>query len=188
MSDNEMESVNAFSLSEEKISHFTQTGALSEPSLGQLRDQIKKVMIPLLIKTFQYKLELSQSSSMPSRLKSSKDHLSLEEIKEQLSTLDSDLKVLLLWCQSCRSQIQKALTLPDEEQKKTVASSATSAHPAVAKSFSEAISANSSFFQQQSSQENREHTLSNPSGTDSQKTWWEKLLGQYTEENDHTRD
>ncbi len=60
---------------EEKTTHFVQAGTLSDPSLIQLRDQIKKVMIPLLIKTFQFKLELSQSLSLPSRLKHQKNAL-----------------------------------------------------------------------------------------------------------------
>jgi hypothetical protein len=163
-------------------SHFVQAGTLSDPSLSQLRDQIKKVMIPLLIKTFQFKLELSQSLSLPSRLHSHKNERSLKEIVEHLKTLDNDLKVLLLWCQSCRSQVQKALTAPEEEQKNTMTASPSSpSNIAVLKSFNEAVSAQSSFFQQQTGQEADPHSkkgaalhLSRPS---SQKTWWEKLIG-----------
>ena len=58
---------------EEKLFHFSQAGAINDPSLNQLRDQIKKVMIPLLIKTFQLKLELNQSLSLPSRLQNLKN-------------------------------------------------------------------------------------------------------------------
>src|SRR5690348_16998332 len=127
---------------EEKSTHFVQTGTLGDPSLSQLRNQIKKVMIPLLIKTFQFKLELSQSLSLPSRLQSQKNQRSPEEIVDQLKTLDHDLKVLLLWCQSCRSQIQKALNVPEGEQKNSVTTSApTDSNLAVAKSFNEAVSA-----------------------------------------------
>ncbi len=177
MSDLETEFSESLLPLEEKSSHFTQAGPLKEPSLSQLRDQIKKVMIPLLIKTFQFKLELSQSLSLPSRLHSQKNQRSPEEILEQLKTLDNDLKVLLLWCQSCRSQIQKALSVTEEEQKNTVATPSSSANPAVAKSFSEAVSAQASFFQQQSAQEKAKDPLANPSDSSPQKTWWKKLLG-----------
>jgi hypothetical protein len=159
---------------EEKFSHFTQTGPLREPSLSQLRDQIKKIMIPLLIRTFQFKLELSQSLSLPSRLQNQRDTRSPEEILEQLKTLDNDLKVLFLWCQSCRNQIHRALAVPEEEQKNTDATLFAPAHPAVAKSFNEAVSAQDSFFQQQAAQEKEKDSLA---ASSPQKTWWDKLLG-----------
>jgi hypothetical protein len=180
MSDTEKDFSDSFFSQEEKWAQFAQTGALNEPSLNQLRDQIKKVMIPLLIKTFQCKLELDQSLSLPSRLQNSKTSYTPEEIEEQLRTLDNDLKVLHLWCQSCRSQIQKALTPPEEEQKNTVAASASSSHPAVAKSFNEAVSAQSFFREQQLSQEKEEAA----STEKPQKTWWEKLFKNYTRHHD----
>ena len=176
MSDLETELSDSIQASEEKFSHFTQAGSLSDPSLSQLRDQIKKVMIPLLIKTFQFKLELSQSLSLPSRIQSKKNNRSSEEIIEQLKTLDNDLKVLLLWCQSCRSQIQKALCVPEEEQKNTVAISSTSTHPAVAKSFNEAVSAQTSFFQQHSFQEKDEELAASIDDA-GEKSWWNKFIG-----------
>lgn len=154
---------------------FAQAGKLNDPSLIQLRDQIKKVMIPLLIKTFQFKLELSQSLSLPSRLQTQKNNRTPEEIVEQLKTLDNDLKVLFLWCQSCRSQIQKALSVPEEEQKNTVSSEAPAANPAVAKSFSDAVQAQSSFFQQQQAAVEKENaaSLEEPLKT---KKWWKKFI------------
>lgn len=163
---------------EEKSTHFAQAGMLNDPSLSQLRDQIKKVMIPLLIKTFQFKLELSQSLSLPSRLQSQKNQRSSEEIIEHLKTLDNDLKVLLLWCESCRSQIQKALCPLEEEQKNAVtASASTPDNIAVSKSFNEAVSAQSSFFKQQIPQEKEKESLSDLSHAPAPKTWWEKLIG-----------
>lgn len=102
-------------MSEEKKPHFTHAGLLHDPTLDQLRDQIKKVMIPLLIKTFQLRLELNQTLSLPSRVQSAKHKSSSEEIIEQLNQLDKDLNVLLLWCQSCRNHIQKALQPPEEK-------------------------------------------------------------------------
>jgi hypothetical protein len=173
MSDTGMESFDSLQASEEKFSHFTQAGSPGDPSLGALRDQIKKVMIPLLIKTFQFKLELGQHFSPPSRLQSQKNQRSPEEIIEQLKTLDHDLKVLHLWCQSCRSQIQKALSVPEEEQKGTVAVSSSSTHPAVAKSFQEAVSAQTSFFQQQPTQDKEKTSPETPP----RKKWWGRLMG-----------
>ncbi len=61
MNDHDTEPSDMLPFLEEKSSQFSQTSSLKEPALSQLRDQIKKVMIPLLIKTFQFKLELSQS-------------------------------------------------------------------------------------------------------------------------------
>lgn len=164
---------------EEKVSHFTQAGQLHDLSLIQLRDQIKKIMIPLLIKTFQHKLELSQALSLPSRLKNHKNQYSPEEIIEQLKTLDNDLKVLLLWCQSCHNQIQKALSVPEEEQKSTTVAAPTIAptNPAVSKSFSEAVSAQSSFFQQHPLPEKTEEPLIDSIPPPTQKSWWKKLTG-----------
>jgi hypothetical protein len=115
---------------------------MEDPSLNQLRDHIKKVMIPLLIKSFQLKLELSQAISLPSRLHPAKQKHSSEEIIQQLQQLDKDLQVLVLWCQSCRKQVEKALILPEEEMKGIISpSGASSSHPGVSKSFSEAVSA-----------------------------------------------
>jgi hypothetical protein len=158
--------------------HFAQAGTLVDPSLSQLRDQIKKVMIPLLIKTFQFKLELSQSLSLPSRLRSQKNQRSPEEILEHLKILDSDLKILLLWCQSCRSQIQKALSVSDEDQKPPVTTAVpSSANTAVTKSFSEAVSAQASFFKQPTAPEKAPELFTDMSCPSPPKPWWKKLLG-----------
>jgi hypothetical protein len=128
-----------------KTPNYTQAGTIADPSLGGLRDHIKKIMIPMLIKIFQLKLELSQSISLPSRLqrmdKDSPD-TTLSEIKK----LDEDLKLLILWSQSCRNQIGKALSLPDEEQKGSMNPTASHAshNPGVSKSFSDAVASQSS--------------------------------------------
>lgn len=162
-------------------SHFAQAGQLNDPSLVQLRDQIKKVMLPLLIKTFQFKLELSQASSMSSRLQSQKNQRSPEEIIEQLKVLDNDLKILFLWCQSCRSQIQKALVPPEEEQKSPSAPTIaiSSPDPVVSKSFSEAMSAQNSLFQQTTLEESPEEQPSSersPETPPSPPKWWKKWM------------
>ena len=162
---------------EEKSIHFSQTGGLDDPSLNQLRDQIKNVMIPLLIKTFQFKLELNQSLSLPSRLQNQKNQRPPEEIIEHLKTLDHDLKILLLWCQSCRNQIHKALNTPDKEQKNILTASVPpTSNIAVSKSFNEAVSTFSSFCHSQANEEKKD-TFSGPSTVHSPKTWWRKLTG-----------
>lgn len=92
--------------------HFTQTNALHDRSLEELRDHIKKVMIPLLIRTFQFS---NESVMIPKSQENSKGS-SLLDASAQLKALDNDLKNLQLWCQNCRGQIQKALT-PSGPQK-----------------------------------------------------------------------
>ena len=171
MRDAEIESSDSSPTSEEKSAHFAQAGPLRDPALGQLRDQIKKVMIPLLIKTFQYKLELNQSMSAPSRLQSQKNQRSPDEIIEHLKTLDADLKVLLLWCQSCHSQIQKALSPPEEEQINPLNAVPSSENAEISKHFSDAVSAPFSFFKRKT-----EKNLST-NGESSSKSWWQRLLG-----------
>src|ERR1700722_791617 len=158
--------------------HFAQAGTLVDPSLSQLRDQIKKVMIPLLIKTFKYKLELSQSLSLPSRLKSQKNQRSSEEIIEHLKILDSDLKILLLWCQSCRSQIQKAMSVSEEDQKPPVtAVTPSSANTVISKSFSDVVSSQSSFFKQPPASEKEPQLFTDLAIPSPPKPWWKKILG-----------
>lgn len=80
----------------------------AEPTLSQLRGQIKKVMIPLLIKIFELKLSAQQAKSPPSRLHRTRPE-SLEDVSHQLEALKSDLNVLHLWCASCEKQIERAL-------------------------------------------------------------------------------
>jgi hypothetical protein len=156
---------------------FSQAGTIDDLSLTQLRDHIKKVMIPLLIKSFQLKLELSQATSLPSRLQSLKHKPSSEEIIEQLKQLDKDLQVLMLWCQSCRNQIQKAIVLPEEESKTilTPGSSSTS-NPAVSKSFTEAVTAQSAHFKNAGTKETPLEEKPIQSAPLKKKHWWDVLF------------
>lgn len=135
----------------------SQLGTISDTSLSSLRDQIKKVMIPMLIKIFQLKLELSQAVSLPSRLQP-KSQETPDSLLTQLRLLDEDLKLLSLWCESARGQITKALTLPNEERaslsKTTTTPSAP--HPGIAKSFSTAMT-------------------SAPSSSEKPKKWWHRF-------------
>jgi hypothetical protein len=147
MSDLDKEWLASVEALEGTSTHFSQMGSIQEPSLNQLRDQIKNVMLPLLIKTFQRKLESTFSSRQEG---------SIDEAQEQLKTLDQDLKNLLLWSQNCRSQIQKALSL-SEQQKSIAATTSTKSHPSISKSFTDAIA----------KQHLREFTS---------KTWWKKFF------------
>jgi len=152
---------------------FSHAGSLDEPSLSQLRDHIKKTMIPLLIKSFQLKLELSQAISLPSRLQPVKQKQSSEEIVLQLRQLDKDLQVLILWCQSCRKQVEKAMVLPEEEMKSIVSSSAASpSHPGVSKSFSEAVSAQAGLSQSPPVLKSSVQEKIQPK----RKRWWRKIF------------
>jgi hypothetical protein len=177
MSDSENEAIDAFHNVEGHTAQFSQAGAIDDLSLNQLRDHIKKVMIPLLIKSFQLKLELSQAISLPSRLQPVKQKQSFEEIIAQLKQLDKDLQVLLLWCQSCRNQIQKALVLPEEEMKSVLASTPSHANPAVSKSFSDAVTSQSTHYknplQKESASTERETTLTRYA---KRKRWWNNFF------------
>jgi hypothetical protein len=166
--------MDAFPNAEGHYAQFSQAGSIDDLSLTQLRDHIKKVMIPLLIKSFQLKLELSQAISLPSRLQPIKQKPSSEEIIDQLKQLDKDLQVLMLWCQSCRNQIQKALILPEEESKSVLTSSSSSAsHQAVSKSFSEAVSAQSAHFKNAVS---KERPIEQKPAALKKKRWWAKFF------------
>lgn len=176
MNESEATCCDASQQAEEKKVHFSQAGIIREPALNQLRDQIKKAMIPLLIKTFQLKLEMSQALSPPSRLQKNQSQQSEEEITDQLNQLDKDLNVLMLWCQSSRGQIAKALSPLEEEQKNAISQAAPEdANPAVLKSFSNAVSAQSTLFQAAALQEIR--------GADEEptakKTGWKTRLGKF---------
>jgi hypothetical protein len=99
--------------------HFSQSGSIQELSLTQLREQIKKVMIPLLIKAVQSQMDLEDT-----------------EAYDQLLLLDRDLKNLQHWCQNCRSQIQIVLTPPTEEPRKFMINpDFLKAHPGIDKAW-----------------------------------------------------
>jgi NACalpha-BTF3-like transcription factor len=156
-----------------KGASYSQLGAISEPSLSALRDQIKTVMIPMLIKIFQLKLEMSQAVSLPSRFQS-KGKETPEQITAHLKSLDEDLKLLMMWCESSRNQIAKAISLPEEEQKNaTKATASSSGNPSVAKSFSDAVSAQASLFK--SKEEPKEKNSQKPASLP-KKAWWRRFF------------
>lgn len=131
--------------SKTKSPSYSPLGAMSDSALNTLRDQIKKTMIPLLIKIFQLRLDLNQSISLPSRLQP-KSTESPESILAQLRSLDEDLKLLVLWCESSRNQIAKALNLSEEEALSIVKASMTSSLDASSDPFNKASKSFSSAF------------------------------------------
>jgi len=86
--------------SAEKTIHFSQLSSLQDHSLSQLRDHIKQVMIPMLIKTFQCQIDM---------LAEEKKRGAFQEASDQLKQLDRDLYTLEQWVANCRLQMQKAL-------------------------------------------------------------------------------
>jgi hypothetical protein len=124
------------------LDEITSSEPPNDPGLRQLKGQIKSVMIPLLIKVFQLRLEVQQATSPPSRLESSKPKPSLEELTKQLNHLNADLKLLHIWNQSCQTQIQKVLNEAEEGRSKCLNNSIQQdykLHPSVQKSFEGAL-------------------------------------------------
>jgi hypothetical protein len=121
-----------------ELDEITSSESPRDPGLSGLQGQIKNVMIPLLIKIFQLRLEVQQTTSPPSRLQSSKPRIALDDLIGQLLRLDEDLKLLHIWNQSCQTQLEKVL----QEAKEGTASSLGycvkqdyKEHPAIRKSF-----------------------------------------------------
>ena len=122
--------------------NFTEE-AISDPGILQLREQTKNVMIPLLIKVFQIRLEAQQLSAPPSRLTTTKSNSSLEDLSQKLTLLNEDLEKQELWIQSSRVQIEKVLSelkTPSHSLEGHVKS--VSENPAIGKSFRAAIQKN----------------------------------------------
>ncbi|NGX45268.1 MAG: hypothetical protein K940chlam2_00413 [Chlamydiae bacterium] len=87
---------------------------LSDPSLKDLRERIKKAMIPLLIRVFELKLAANQAARPPSRLQK-KSQQGPEEIRAVLKGLQEDLHHLSVWTVSAQKQIEKALNESEEK-------------------------------------------------------------------------
>jgi hypothetical protein len=118
----------------------THNGNNDESQLSLLRDNIKNVMIPLLIKVFEMKLAAQQTKMPPSRLQKNPAPDSLAKIREQLEQLLQNVNLLSLWCESAQKQIIKAIKETEETAPSSfhqMAPSFPSIHPAIEKSFSE---------------------------------------------------
>ncbi len=84
--------------------------AFSDADLTQLRQQIKRIMIPKLIRVFELKLAAQQASMPPSRVLGNRpDAAKLQEILAELNFLKDDVHLLQLWCESCQKQVNKAI-------------------------------------------------------------------------------
>ncbi len=88
---------------------------LHDPALSHLREEIKQVMLPLLIRIFELKAAAAQATASPSRLIQAKQE-PIDQIAEKLQQLLKDLHLLGLFCQSAAVQATKAL---DEINKET---------------------------------------------------------------------
>jgi hypothetical protein len=83
--------------------------AFSDGDLKGLREQIKRIIIPKLIRVFELKLAAQQAAAPPSRVTGHRpDATKLHEIKAELDQLRNDLKLLQVWCDSCQKQIGRA--------------------------------------------------------------------------------
>lgn len=93
--------------------------AFSDADLKELRQQIKKIMIPKLIRVFELKLAAQQASMPPSRLLGNRpDETKIDEILAELSSLKDDVHLLQLWCESCQKQVNKAIEEVSEAKMK----------------------------------------------------------------------
>ncbi len=121
-----------------ELDEITSCESPRDPGLSGLQGQIKNVMIPLLIKIFQLRLEVQQTTSPPSRLQSSKPRIALDDLIGQLLRLDEDLKLLHIWNQSCQTQLEKVLLEAKEGTASSLGHSVKQdykEHPAIRKSF-----------------------------------------------------
>jgi hypothetical protein len=111
-----------------------------DSGLKTLREQVKNVMIPLLINIFQMKLRAQEMSRPPSRLQSKEPKIKMDELRSQLTLLDDDLKMTMGWLESARHQISKVMDEMDSEQPPhRLIRSGFSSSPSIQKSFSDAM-------------------------------------------------
>ncbi len=129
-------------MKDQNINSFIEEQELSgqESELLQLKKQTKDVMIPLLIKIFQIRLEAQQLKEPPSRLSNNQNKSSLEDLHKQLYNLDNDLKLQMQWIESCRTQIAKVTTEMQDPLAALTDVKKLQADPVIQKSFNKALS------------------------------------------------
>lgn len=99
---------------EEKANYFSQIGTIQDPSLTQLREQIKNVMLPLLLKVFQLKIHVNKETTIDTQINTEDNE---ESNIQKLKLLDKDIKTLMLWCQTCIKQMQEATNIDPENSR-----------------------------------------------------------------------
>ncbi len=91
-------------------SHPDASHAFTDPDLSHLRERIKKIMIPNLIRVFELKFAAQQAGMPPSRLLGNRpDATKIDEILNKLSCLKNDLELLRVWGDSCLKQVERAV-------------------------------------------------------------------------------
>lgn len=98
---------------EEKVTCFSQIGTMQDPSLTQLREQIKNIMLPLLLKIFQLKIHINKEIMLDTPSITSDGESTIHKLK----LLDKDIKTLMMWCQACVKQIQEALNVDPQNSR-----------------------------------------------------------------------
>lgn len=98
----------------EKANGFSQIGTMQDPSLSQLKEQIKNIMLPLLLKIFQLKIHVNQEIIIDTQTSTGDDE---ESSIQKLKLLDNDLKMLIRWCQTCIKQMQEVMNLNRENSR-----------------------------------------------------------------------
>jgi hypothetical protein len=152
-------------------------GPLADPGLAMLRETVKNVMIPLLIKVFHVKLEVQQASSPPSRLQNKQPEHKVDDLIGQLSKLDEDLQLMIGWCQSCRNQVQKVITEVHQECKSpSPIHSAIHTNPAVQKSFTEALAGQNEQLKKANSYCSVTETQAASSLIEKKEKWWNRFF------------
>jgi hypothetical protein len=91
-----------------KAAYVSQIGIIQNASLIELRTHIKNIMLPLLLKVFQLKIQGNRKNIL--------DPFSESAVNEELSiyklkALDKDIKTLMIWCHTCSKQIQEVITM-----------------------------------------------------------------------------
>ena len=92
---------------------------LPQPPLSNLRQKIKEAMIPLLIQIFH--LRQAHVEKMAAAQQET-------NIVKKLYALKKDLNHLSLWCSSCLTQIDKALSPPQPQRPKQCSASKKSSN------------------------------------------------------------
>lgn len=73
-----------------------------------LQEQIKEVMIPVLLRIFSLKQEAELAQDLPTRLQNAPKQ-SVDLVRKELLQIAADLKMGSNWVKTCLTQVEKAL-------------------------------------------------------------------------------